>query len=347
VKILVVDDSVVFRTQISASLKDLKGAEVIGTAANGKIALGKLETTNVDLITLDMEMPEMNGLETIKAIKAKGYKVKIIVFSSQTTAGAQSALEALKLGADDVVSKPSGEVTSFELAQEMIKNSLLPRVQQFLNFPTSRLPKATPVTTSSKTKTNLTLFQPKAVVIASSTGGPNALETLFSQLQTPYRIPIFIVQHMPPIFTKILADRLTTISGCEIREAVDGEVVAANRVYVAPGDYHMVLVSEGDNIKISLNKEAQRNSVRPCADFLFESASEIYKDRLLGVVLTGMGEDGADGARMIKKRDGGIVIQNQESCVVYGMPGAVFAHGDFDEIKDISEMGLFLREFVK
>jgi len=122
VKILVVDDSVVFRTQISASLKDLKGAEVIGTAANGKIALSKMETAKIDLITLDMEMPEMNGLETIKAIKQKGYKVKIIVFSSETTSGVQSALEALKLGADDVIAKPSGEVTSFESAQEMIKN---------------------------------------------------------------------------------------------------------------------------------------------------------------------------------------------------------------------------------
>jgi two-component system chemotaxis response regulator CheB len=346
VKILVVDDSVVFRTQISASLKDLKGAEVIGTAANGKIALGKLETTKIDLVTLDMEMPEMNGLETIKAIKAKGYKVKIIVFSSQTTAGAQSALEALKLGADDVVAKPSGEVTSFELAQEMIKNSLLPRVQQFLSFPSSVGIKIPPVSLPKSTNT-LKLLQPKAMVIASSTGGPNALETLFAQLQGPYRIPIFLVQHMPPIFTKILADRLSTISGCEIREAIDGEVVVANRVYVAPGDFHMVLVHENDKIKISLNKQAQRNSVRPCADFLFESASEIYKDRLLGVVLTGMGEDGADGARAIKKRDGGVVIQNQESCVVYGMPGAVFSNGDFDDIKDISEIGLFLTDFVK
>jgi two-component system chemotaxis response regulator CheB len=347
VKILVVDDSVVFRTQISASLKDLKGAEVIGTAANGKIALSKMETAKIDLITLDMEMPEMNGLETIKAIKQKGYKVKIIVFSSETTSGVQSALEALKLGADDVIAKPSGEVTSFESAQEMIKNSLLPRVQQFLNVPIASLKSSPQVVSSPRTKTNLKLLQPKALVIASSTGGPNALEILFSQLQGPYRIPILIVQHMPPVFTKILADRLSNISGCEVREAIDGEVVVANRVYVAPGDFHMSVVLQNGKTVISLNKESQRNSVRPCADYLFESAAEIYKDRLLGIVLTGMGEDGADGARAIKKCDGGIVIQSQESCVVYGMPGAVFAQGNYDEIKDINEMGIFLRDFVK
>jgi len=216
-----------------------------------------------------------------------------------------------------------------------------------LNVPIASLKSSPQVVSSPRTRTNLKLLQPKALVIASSTGGPNALEILFSQLQGPYRIPILIVQHMPPVFTKILADRLSNISGCEVREAIDGEVVVANRVYVAPGDFHMSVVLQNGKTVISLNKESQRNSVRPCADYLFESAAEIYKDRLLGIVLTGMGEDGADGARAIKKCDGGIVIQSQESCVVYGMPGAVFAQGNYDEIKDINEMGIFLRDFVK
>ncbi|MFZ4712468.1 MAG: chemotaxis-specific protein-glutamate methyltransferase CheB [Bacteriovoracaceae bacterium] len=350
-KILVVDDSVVFRTQISASLKDVKEVEVVGTAANGRIALQKLEQMNIDLITLDMEMPELNGIETIKAIKEKGLKTKIIVFSSQTPRGATAALEALRLGADDVVAKPSNDVISFEHAQKMIREALIPSVLQFImNNPyhsLERVSQKESVQNEARNKINLKTFSPKAVVIASSTGGPNALENIFSKLKGPFRYPVFITQHMPPVFTKILADRLSDICGVVVKEAVDGEKALENTVYIAPGDFHMSLKLKSGVVYLSLDQTEQRNSVRPAADNLFETAADIYQDKLLGVVLTGMGEDGVVGATRIKKNKGAVLIQSKETCVVFGMPGAVFERNDYDEIMDLEKIGLYLKDVLK
>lgn len=351
-KILVVDDSVVFRTQISTLLKEVDGVEIIGTAANGKIALQKLEQGSIDLMTLDLEMPEMDGISTLKAMRAKGFKTKVIVFSSLTIAGAEKALEALSAGADDVALKPHGDIMSFEHAQEMIRSALIPKVLQFVGRIES---KAVPVTVKApktvipekgKAKRHIADLLPTAVVIASSTGGPSALETIFSQLKGPFNKPIFIAQHMPPVFTELLAKRLREMCGADVHEAKDGEVVKPNGVYVAPGDYHMVLVRVDGVVKIMLNQDPHRNSVRPAADFLFESASEVYMSSLLGVVLTGMGEDGAIGARRIRENSGAILIQDKESCVVFGMPGAIFNNDDFDEIGDLKMITNVLRKVI-
>lgn len=343
-KILVVDDSIVFRSQISASLSGVEGVEIVGTAANGKIAIDKLQQLNVDLITLDMEMPELNGLETIRAIKKLGIKVKIIVFSSQTMRGAEKALEALSAGADDVVAKPSGDSMDFSLAQKMIEEALVPRVKQFFK---SSIPQSTSrISRAPLAKVNLKSFRPKAVVIASSTGGPTALEAVFQELKCQPKVPIFIVQHMPPVFTQILAKRLSECSGIAVHEATDNQRVENGHVYDAPGGFHMLVQKGPDGLFIKLNQGPQRNSVRPAADYLFESACDIFKNHLLGVVLTGMGEDGAEGAKYIHDMNGAILIQDKESCVVFGMPGAVFLNDDYDDIMNLKEISDYLRTVI-
>ncbi len=353
-KILVVDDSIVFRSQISASLSGVEGIEIVGTASNGKIAVAKLQQQQIDLITLDMEMPEMNGLQTIKEIKRLQLKTKIIVFSSQTIRGAESALEALAAGADDVVAKPSSEDINFDKAQKMIEEALVPRVQQFMrgtlgvSRPVIRSESKPPAIKTGffAKKKNLHLFMPKAIVIASSTGGPSALESIFSQLKCTSKLPILIVQHMPPVFTQILAKRIGEISGIPTHEATHNMPVEAGHVYIAPGGFHMVLAQDGSKLFLKLNEDELRNSVRPAADFLFESAGQIYKHQLLGIVLTGMGEDGAAGAKYIHQEGGGIIIQDKESCVVFGMPGAVFVNDDYDDIMNLTEIAEYLRSVI-
>jgi two-component system chemotaxis response regulator CheB len=349
-KVLVVDDSIVFRSQISTSLSGVENVQIVGSAPNGRIAIQKLQQTTVDLITLDMEMPELNGLETIKEIKRLGLKTKIIVFSSQTVRGAEKALEALAAGADDVVAKPSAENLDFTKAQAMIEEALIPRVLQFLK--TSMRLHTSPITKPSfsgpvvKPKKVLKSFFPKAVVIASSTGGPTALENIFAQLKCIPKLPIFIVQHMPPVFTQILARRLGEIAGIPVHEAIHNQRVENGHTYLAPGGFHMTLVKDQQGLVIKLNEDAYRNSVRPAADFLFESADEIFKHNLLGVVLTGMGEDGAVGAKRIHESGGGVIIQDKESCVVFGMPGAVFVNDDYDDIMNLSEITNYLRTVI-
>jgi len=353
-KVLVVDDSIVFRSQISASLSGVESVEVVGTASNGKIAIQKLQQSQIDLITLDMEMPEMNGLATIKEMKRLGIKTKIIVFSSQTVRGAEAALEALSAGADDVVAKPSADDMNFEKAQKMIEEALVPRVLQFLKSGSkvTRLQTAPYAASSGSTrssiltKKNLKHFLPKAVVIASSTGGPSALEVIFSKLKCEPKIPIFIVQHMPPVFTQILAKRLGELSGIPVHEAIHNQEVLPGHVYLAPGGFHMIMASESGKLIIKLNENELRNSVRPAADFLFESAGAIFKHQLLGFVLTGMGEDGAAGSRYIYDLGGGIIIQEKETCVVFGMPGAVFINDTYDDIMNLDEISDYLRSVI-
>lgn len=340
-RVLVVDDSIVFRSSISNSLKGVAGIEVVGTAANGKIAIEKLRQESVDLVTLDMEMPEMNGIETLKAIRAAGYKVKVIVFSSQTTKGAETALEALREGADDVIAKPVGEAVSFENAQASIAAVLIPKISQFME-------RVSPRTENSERKgkslkKDVTQFKPGIVVIASSTGGPNALEHIFGFVKDRPKIPILIVQHMPPVFTQILAKRLSELTGVSVSEAVHGKKISPGEIWIAPGDFHMLVKNDGAQLSLVLNQAPQRNSVRPAADHLFESVADILQEQVLGIVLTGMGEDGLLGARQIRSKGGRVLIQNKESCVVFGMPGAIYDADEYDSICDLNSIGEFLQ----
>ncbi len=361
-RVLVVDDSVVFRTTISTALADLPDIVVAGTAANGRIALQKLEQGSIDLITLDMEMPEMSGLEVLREIRKRNFQVRVIIFSSQTQKGAESALNALKEGADDVVPKPSGDQSSFEFAAQAIRDVLLPKIIQFSrkagsNVSSASRPAAAPLVqstlvkeaapkTSAPEKRSLTSFVPNVLVIGCSTGGPAALESIFSKLTAPSRIPILIVQHMPPVFTQVLAKRLGEMSGIEAAEAVEGEPIVANRIYVAPGDYHLEVAGTREKPTAHLTKNPQRNSVRPAVDALFETAATVWGASVLGFVLTGMGEDGLVGAKALRSKGGGLIIQDEESCVVFGMPGAIFGSGDYDEIMPLTRIGMRVQRAI-
>lgn len=351
-RILIVDDSAVFRTQIASCL-EANGMTVVGSAPNGRIALLKLEQMSVDLVILDMEMPELDGLSTLKKIREKGLKVKVIIFSTKTTRGAEMAIDALSAGADDVLAKPNfDEFQNFSSAQEAIKNILLPKVLQFAgqNTRSSHL-KVVPLDTkeiaptqqSNRERKKLNSFIPQFVAIASSTGGPNTLELIFSTLKGPYKIPVLIVQHMPAVFTNILAKRLKELTLANFKEAEEGEEIIPGTVYIAPGDFHMEVAKVANKLVIKLQQLPHRNSVRPCADYLFETISEQVGPNLLSIVLTGMGEDGAVGVKKVKENGGAVVIQNKESCVVFGMPGKVYENNDYDAIYSPQEITDYLK----
>lgn len=363
IRVLIVDDSVVFRTQIAAAVGRCKEIEVAGTAATGSIALQKLTQLEVDVVTLDMEMPEMSGIDVLKEIKARKIPVKVIIFSSQTQRGAEAALLALREGADDVVAKPSGEGLTIETAGNAIAEALNAKILQFRGTQSSAgvegglqslstlraVGAVAPASVSAPPQKRKELGQMKwsALVIGSSTGGPAALERIFKTITAPVSIPIFLVQHMPPVFTQILAKRLQEISGIPAGEAKHGEGIVPNRLYVAPGDYHMVLDKSSGSPLILLNQDPQRNSVRPAVDSLFESAATIYGSSCLGVVLTGMGEDGWVGAKAIRAVGGGILIQDRESSVVFGMPGAIYNAGDYDQMGDLTRIEMLLRQLTR
>ena len=354
IKVLIVDDSVIYRSQIKAALIQMPWIEVMGAASNGKIALEKLEQIPVDLVILDLEMPEIDGIQTLKEIKRRGFHCKVLVFSSASKSGTEITFEALRNGASDFIPKPNG--TSLEqrdLEQstgpsEIIHQLLKPRILAI--FPELyQSKKITVAESESKTapyaKTIWDLFKPKVVVIGSSTGGPTVLEKIFSELTSPLSCPILITQHMPPIFTATLAERIGKLSGIKTYEAHDGQILE-NAIYVAPGNFHMTLTGEKGALRIQLDQGPLVNSVRPAVDPLFESASKIFKEQCLGIVLTGMGADGRVGSEKIKQLGGTVIIQNEASCIVFGMPGAVYLAQAFDKIMNPDEIICALTEKV-
>jgi two-component system chemotaxis response regulator CheB len=346
-KVLIVDDSVVFRSQIRLALDGQSGIEVVGVASNGKIALERLEQIQVDLVVLDVEMSVLSGLETLREIRRRNFKVKVIMFSFSTQIGSETTLAALAAGAEDFAAKPTASDGSGDPSQqpaEKIRLELLPKVLQFSDQ--FLRPAASPQTAElsssqlqgSQLSQDLEGFMPQVIVIGSSTGGPTALEEVLKDLRgRSLRCPILIVQHMPPVFTAALASRIQGLIGIPTREPVHQEVVG-QQIYIAPGNFHMVLKKVNSELRILINQDPPQNSVRPAVDPLFDSASKVYGNLTMGVVLTGMGCDGALGAQRIKSEGGCVMIQDQESCVVYGMPRAVFEVGAFDEIGNLEQI---------
>jgi two-component system, chemotaxis family, protein-glutamate methylesterase/glutaminase len=327
IRVLVVDDSTVIRRLLSDSLVSDPQIEVCGTAAHGKIALSKIPQLNPDIVTLDMEMPEMDGITTLVELRKLYPKLPVIMFSTLTQRGAEATMDALSKGANDYVTKPAN-VGSVNAAMQSVRDELVPRIKAFCPWSMPAPPAAAPFQPRNvAAKAPAQSKRIDAVVIGSSTGGPNALQTVLGQLPGNFPVPILIVQHMPPIFTKDLADRLNHLSALTVVEAAQGDAIHPGCVWLAPGDYHMQLGRVGTDVRIRLDQGTPENSCRPAVDVLFRSAAALFGGNLLSVVLTGMGQDGARGCGTIRDAGGQVLIQDQATSVVWGMPGAVARAG--------------------
>jgi two-component system chemotaxis response regulator CheB len=336
IRILVVDDSVVIRRFITQALSDEPSFEVVGTAANGVLALQKAADLNPDVITLDIEMPEMDGLTTVRQLRAANSKAYVIMCSTLTTRGASAAIDALVLGANDYVTKPSNS-GPMDAALAMLRDELIPKIKQFFGQKKLLAPPVRPAMTAApigmQAKPRFTLAVPRKIVaIGVSTGGPTALMEIMPQFPATFPLPIVIVQHMPPIFTKLLADRLSQQSALEVVEAAPGMALQPGRVVLAPGDYHMRLRRSTKEISVEVDQGPRENSCRPAVDVLFRSVSEIYAGGVIGVILTGMGQDGLRGVEILRNKGAYIIAQDQGTSVVWGMPGAVVEAGLADVV---------------
>jgi len=331
IRVLIVDDAVVVRKMLSDTMNLDPDIEVVGVAANGSICLQKIPQVNPDIVSLDIEMPEMNGLEALDKIREKWPKLPVIMFSTLTQKGAVATLDALSKGATDYIAKPS-KAKSLDEGIELIKSGLIPKIKAIcsersgLDIP-SNLPKPKPQIEDpedpNKMKGVKRFHRVDVVTIGVSTGGPNALAELLPALPANFPVPIVLAQHMPPNFTKLLADRLNTKSELTIKECENGDILQPGHVYIAPGDYHMVIEQNRNDVVAHTNQAPQENSCRPAADVLFRSVAKVFGRNALAVVLTGMGQDGMHGCQHIQSRGGQVIVQDEASSVVWGMPGFV------------------------
>jgi two-component system, chemotaxis family, protein-glutamate methylesterase/glutaminase len=340
-RVLVVDDSSVIRRIVSEMLSADAGIEVAGTASNGKIALSKIVQLNPDLVTLDVEMPEMDGLETIREIRKRWPKLPILMFSTLTERGASTTLDALALGATDYVTKPTpsegGEAVRNRVREELLAKvrALAPAAQssEKVTAPPPRV-----IRLDSARRKNSAQAPVQVVAVGVSTGGPSALDTLIPALPKDLPVPVVLVQHMPPLFTRLLAERLDQRSQLRVAEAVSGQPLKPGTVWIAPGDNHMTVEGVPWTARIGTNRDQPENSCRPAVDVLFRSVAKVFGAGTLAIVLTGMGSDGLRGCEGIREIGGQIVIQDKESSVVWGMPGAVYQAGLADEVVPLNSM---------
>jgi two-component system chemotaxis response regulator CheB len=335
IRVLVVDDSVVIRRLVTHALEEDPDVEVVGTAANGSIALHRIPQYNPDVLTLDVEMPEMDGLETLRHLRRAYPQIRVIMFSTLTERGAAVTLEALTLGASDYVSKASNE-GSLDRSMTRLREELVPKIKQFFVLPAKigaaagpepALVQGAPPPWRSRPALQNTKVRPRVVVIGVSTGGPNALSAILPQFPADFPLPILLVQHMPPLFTRFLADRLCASCHVTVKEASQGDPVAAGTILIAPGGFHMKVTGKDTEFRVVLDQSPPQNSCRPSVDALFSSIGEAYGGAVIAVVLTGMGQDGLRGAEILKAQGGSILAQDEASSVVWGMPGAVVNAG--------------------
>lgn len=318
--------------------------EVVGEAANGRIALQKIAQLNPDLVTLDVEMPEMNGLQTLKEIRKAHPRLPVIMFSAVTERGASDTLEALHYGASDYVTKPTS-AAGREGAQQRIREDLLPKIKSLCRLSgSSPLAGVRPAAGSKAAPRPFTLrplgpmIAADVVAISLSTGGPAALAAILSQLPFDFRAPVLVVPHMPQMFTKFFAERLATQTPLAVVEAADGQVVQPGVVYVAPGDFHLTVRKSGGPAVLALDQDPPQHSHRPAADVLFRSVAEAYGSRALALVLTGMGQDGLRGCEEITAAGGRVIAQDEATSVVWEMPGLVARAGLAEAVLPLGEL---------
>ena len=332
---MLVDDSAIVRGFMRRWIEEEPRVELVKVCSDGAQAVAEVGSIRPDVIVLDIEMPNMDGLTARPQLRRLAPKARIVMASTLTSAGAHQTVKALSLGAADFIAKPQasamGAVDSYrrELIDKII--ALGPRIAM-------RAGAAPPAPVALRIRPAIA-GRPSVMVVAASTGGPGALPIFLGQIARRIDAPILIVQHMPATFTPVFAEKLESAIGKRCREAVDGDVLAPGSVYLAPGDYHMRIARSSASSTVTLDKNPPVNFCRPAADPLFESAAAAYGNRVLGVVLTGMGHDGRDGAGQIVKAGGRVLVQDEASSVVWGMPGAVAQAGFAEAIKPLHDLG--------
>jgi two-component system chemotaxis response regulator CheB len=358
-KVLVVDDTILFRKVVSDAAAAIPGVEVVGSAANGKIALTRIRTLKPDILTLDLEMPEMNGLELLEAIRSESLDVGAIMVSSYSVHGGELTMMGFDRGAFDFITKPEGGTPQENMIA--IRDALAPRFKAFMSRKESRhkpslaaplRPAASapspsrlqppPITAASGVSTPAAPRKGgqrvDALAIGISTGGPKALTDMMPGLPGKLGVPVFIVQHMPPIFTASLAASLNSRCALQVKEAENDERVLPDTVYIAPGGRHMKIVTAADGVNrlIRITDDPPENNCRPAVDYLFRSIAQQYQGQAIGVIMTGMGNDGAMGIRLMKRGGAHIIAQDEASCVVFGMPKAAIATGVVDVVSPLN-----------
>jgi two-component system chemotaxis response regulator CheB len=356
--VLVVDDSVVIRRLVTDVLDADPQVEVVGIAQNGRIAIDKVAELKPDAITMDIEMPEMNGIQAVRAIRRTNPRIPIVMFSTLTERGASATLDALAAGASDYVTKPAN-VGSIAESRQNVREQLIPKLIALCGrrrstgaaapvapgshgapagpgAPAPRSPSHAEVRPAAPRGQRTTPFS--VLAIGCSTGGPDALANVLPHLPADLGVPVVVVQHMPPLFTRMLAQRLDTASRLTVVEATEGEPVTPGKVLIAPGGFHLEVKNRGTGAIAHLTEDPPENFCRPAVDVLFRSVAATYGKNVLAVVLTGMGRDGERGARVIRDAGGEVFVQDEPSSVVWGMPGAVATSGLADRILPLTQV---------
>jgi two-component system chemotaxis response regulator CheB len=387
ISVLVVDDSVVVRKLITDALGGAPDIEVVGTAANGLLAQTRIDQLTPDVVTMDIEMPQMNGIEAVKELRKRHPQLPVIMFSTLSASGASATLEALAAGATDYVTKPSN-VGSIAESIAAVRNQLVPKIHALAGRPRPAGPPPRPAGVDPATRPGPASRPgpPKPVTgppgrpapgparigaaaarppvaatplrrgphakidiiaIGCSTGGPDALTTVLLGLPADLPVPIVVTQHMPPVFTRMFAERLDRSTPLTVVEAGDGMDVAPGTVYIAPGDKHLVLHRRGTATVTHLSGASPENSCRPAVDVMFRSVAALYGSAAYAAVLTGMGYDGRGGAKVLRDAGAEVLAQDEASSVVWGMPGAVVGAGLADEVLPLDKVAACLTARVK
>jgi two-component system chemotaxis response regulator CheB len=353
-RVMIVDDAAVFRRVVAEELSKDPTLEVVATAANGRIALARMLQVKPDIVILDVEMPELDGIATLAELRKTYPRLPVIMFSALTERGAEATLNALALGASDYFTKPASS-EGLDASLAVIREQLIPEIKALCQpksgwhegaktFPSAGL-KACHPAEAGKTQPR----QPadvQVLAMASSTGGPNALAEVFRGLPAEFPVPIVMVQHMPPMFTRLLAERLSHEFPLRFQEAATGCTLQAGQAWIAPGNYHMEVVPSGTQVRVQLHQEAPENSCRPAADVLLRSVARVFGPHALAVVLTGMGQDGLRGCEAIHEAGGQILAQDEATSVVWGMPGYVARAGLADRVLPLSAIAKEIMERV-
>jgi len=359
-RILVVDDSAIYRKIVRETLSSMPGVEVVGVAANGQIALNKIAALHPDLITLDLEMPVLDGLGLLKQLRLNDVSVGVIILSALSEGDARSTVTGLAGGAFDFVVKPTSK--SLEDNAEEIRRKLANKIEAFRRQQTGKSYVSTaPSAAASKDRNSITtestvdrmrrivsssLQQKEIVAIGVSTGGPVALSKMLPKLPSSLSVPVVVVQHMPAVFTQSLAEGLDRECQLSVCEAHDGQALQSGYIYIAPGGRQMKVERDEAHMIIRITDDAPENSCRPSVDYLFRSVVELYGVAALGVIMTGMGSDGAEGCRQLKRAGGAVIAQDEESCVVFGMPRQPTEEGIADVISPLGDIANHIVELV-